>query len=172
MKKTIIDRLQKLQVKMADKFPDINSGGCCVAAAHVAYQLKYRHNIPVCVRVECWGEDEMGDIDVARSNVENTALATTHDWNSNGIRFWHVIAEFEHNGNTYHFDSKGLAKVAFLECGGTISELSGISENVLYKGALTVEEALVLASKQDGWNPCFDRKDIPKLMNLISAQLR
>ncbi len=172
MKKTIIDRLQKLQVKMADKFPDINSGGCCVAAAHVAYQLKYRHNIPVRVRVENWYDDGPNNIDVVRTHLENTAMATTRDWNSNGIRFAHVIAEFDYGDTTYHFDSNGLATRQFVGGGDGRIEVSGISQSALYEGALTVEEALVLASKQDGWNPCFDRKDIPKLMNLISAQLR
>ena len=83
-----------------------------------------------------------------------------------------VAAKFDYGDTTYHFDSNGLATRQFVGGGDGRMEVSGISQSALYEGALTVEEALVLASKQDGWNPCFDRKDIPELMNLISAQLR
>lgn len=165
----ITKRLEKLAHRMQELFPEINSGGCCVAAAHVAYQLKYRHNIEAGIRVEAWSDsDPRPTIEVARANIKDVIHSTPSEWNSNGIHFWHVLTEFVIKGVTYHFDSRGLVAV---KPGKGSDEYSAISLIRLYPGLLTVEEALLLASKQKGWNETFNRKDIPALMDVIAEQL-
>ena len=165
----IIKRLERLAYALSESFPNLNSGGCCVAAAHIAYQLKYRHNIEVGIRVEIWSDTSpCPNIEVARANIKDVIHSTPSEWNSNGIHFWHVLTEFVVKGVKYHFDSNGIAAVDPDESG---YEYSAVSLVRLYPGILTVEEALLLASKQKGWNETFNRKDIPALMDVIAEQL-
>lgn len=159
-------RLKRLCDSINSNITNINNGGCCVFAAHVAYVLKYRHSIPVNIRVERWYDDEDNapSIDAARSNIADVSHCDAFDWNTNGISFSHVIAEVEIDGKVYHLDSNGLMSV-------TQPDVSAQSRIPLYKGSLTVEEALLICSEQSGWNHDFDRTQIPKIMDLIHAHL-
>lgn len=160
----LIDRLNALAKVVNYNIPRVNEGGCAVFASHVAYQLKYGHNLNhVVLRSGSWMNDDDRSIDDVRQHIPSNA--TTEEWNDNGVYFGHVIVEFTYKKKKYHYDShagvitaKGRKKTA----------LDGLP---LYDGHLSVEEGMQISSHQEGWNRSFSRRNIPKMIKMIHEHL-
>ena len=161
--KQLIKMLNELGKDAEQHLKNLNSGGCAVFAAHVGYALKYRAGLSnVVIRIgNPWADDEsdLVSVDEVRNNVHPNANAS--QWDSAGLIFGHVILEFV-TGKTKkklrHYDSSGVT--------GASNVTNNFGFN-LHPGYMTVEEGLQIASEQDGWNRCFDREQIPQLIQII-----
>jgi len=145
--------LNKLADKIRMDFPDINRGGCCVFAALVAKALQ--HYYPT--RVVAFNSSPQFSIDEVRAKVTKNSCK---EWDRNGIDFNHIVIEFtdpDDGDKVYHLDANGV----FIADGSISSYLTQV------KGHLTIKEACEIASLPDGWNPEFNRNNIPKIDKII-----
>jgi len=154
----LVRTLNQLGKDVKQKYPYINNGGFCVYAAIVSTELR-KKGIDARGIVASWmAEDSSTTIDEARKHVKGNTVSA---WNRNNIYFYHVGLEFEYKGKTRHYDTKGvkMAKAKF-------------DEMDIYKGRLTHAELKALASRQDGWNSQFNRKDIPAIRKLVRSHFK
>lgn len=143
------------------RFPNLNYGGCCVFAANVAERLARRSVSKVSVivpRVHI-------SLEAARNNIlrSNRTTSNMNNWQEEGIWFSHVGVRFFAYDNWYTYDSKRLRQDEHM--------FSTLPVYVACDGSLTIDEAKNLASTSSGWNPRFDRSDIPAIKRLIRSYL-
>jgi hypothetical protein len=163
----LIKQLKTLGKQTLDIIPEINSGGCCVFAAVVARRLD---NLGIEVKVVTVDlEDECSgpfDIDQVRKNVLIVApkgkVNTKEQWQRQGLSFFHVGVVFKWRGRWYSYDTSKVSRDP--------TTLGRWSYPVA-RGSLTIEEAEAFAAKEDGWNPCFDRDDIPTVHELVATNI-
>ncbi len=154
----LVTALDMLGSEVNERFPNIDSGGCCVYASIVAAALK-KHDIEAVGIVASWtAEGSRLNIDKIRTNIEKNTVFT---WNDNGISFTHVGLEFRINGRLKYYDSKGVKRA-----NGTLDEMK------VYKGRLSCDEMKKLAADWKGWNRSFNRDDIPALRRLVKSRLK
>lgn len=129
-----------------DVGPVINSGGCCVYAAHITSRLA-RLGVPA------WG---VVAHDYYRPVRNADELRLKHrpknmtDWNDCGLYFHHVLTRFVFAGRIWTHDSESL-----------VDSVSGRDPTYRYKlceGAFSSAELKTLAAC-DGWNPMFPREE-------------
>jgi hypothetical protein len=141
-----------------NKFPLLNWGACCVFASEVGKHLaKTKSFNKVKIRVADPTAREGYTISKARKNNHNNCC---YDWNKQGIYFGHVIVELLYRKKRYHIDSSGVHLAMRTDPSCYLP---------LYRGHLTIEEATVLASDKRGWNPTFNRKNIPAVKKTIAS---
>lgn len=157
----VIDNLNSLAAKLRDNFSDINYGGCGVVAAMVATRLSNR-GVPVLVRV---ANDRRSLTQIRQGilkKMRTKRLPTKSEWNCAGVCFGHVVVEFEHDGEKYHFDSNGVVKA---------SSNDPTFGSPIMEGHLSVSEAKKIA-REDSWNSDFDRDQIPDMRDTVSKFFR
>jgi hypothetical protein len=87
---------------------------------------------------------------------------TTAEWYYNGCDFWHVLVEFDYDGQTWLVDQEGIyTRESIPWQGMKVSD-----------GALTIQEALAFAADEAAWNDQFDRRQIPALRKDITRHFR
>ncbi len=151
----LVKTLNRLGKDVMQKYPLINYGGCCVYASMVSIELRKKGIAARGIVSSYYAETCDTTIDEARKKVrENNVF----EWNSNGINFFHVGLEFDYKGKTRHYDSTGVCVAK-----------KKLDKMPIYAGRLTHAELKALASKQDGWNSRFDRKNIPALRKLVRS---
>lgn len=152
----LIKRLNKLGADINERFPYINWGGCCVFASRVGRHLE-RIADSVVVRIgNDYGEWNANQrVDEIRPHI---ARNVPREWNKFGVHFAHVIIEFVYAGRKFHYDSLGVTKP---------DTHTKMGRYPLIAGGLTVGEATELCARQSGWNPCFDRDNIPAIEEMI-----
>lgn len=136
----------------------LNAGGCCVYAAHVAKRLQ--HIVPT--RVVVFNSEDI-DINYVRANVTNNY--SIREWYNNGMRFYHILVEFDYRGKTYLMDSTGIYD--------DLTHAGACAGDATYKtGELTIDETIAFASRPHGWNWWFDRRQIPTLKKHVNRTFR
>lgn len=149
-------QLRELANTLHRKLKRPNSGGCCVVAVEIAKHL--RDIYPTKLRVSTDYDELLGN------NVHEVAEQVCDhsdgwEWNDNGIYFGHVIVEFKYKGRNYHMDTSGVKRARSVDPS---------FEWFLYPGDLPFESAKILAAQDSGvWNASFDRKQIPKLRQMV-----
>jgi len=146
----IIDLLNNVAKRVSANVFGVNWGGCCVFASLVAERLQ--HLMPDMQIVVIDHDGWVLDLDKVRPQIEHNDPFT---WRDNGVFFNHII-QFVLDGKKYHYDSKGV------QTAGN----SGYYDILL--GSLTVAEATELAETPTGWNPAFDRHQIPEMRRIIN----
>jgi hypothetical protein len=155
----LIERLNKMGKVVNRRFPYVNNGGCCVFAAIVG-QILVQKGIPVKGIVAAWRAslDDTKPIYEIRKRVQSNLV---EDWERHGLCFSHVGLEFKHDGQKWHYHSKGAQKAG--------KEFDNMP---VFRGRLTVDEMAELAGTDNGWNPTFDRNEIPRMYSVIKLALR
>lgn len=156
----IVTKLDQLGVEVLRRYPDINSGGCCVYAAMIVAAL-HKHKIKAQGIVASWNAERMNyagaSIDTIRHYIVKNTLT---EWEDNGISFSHVGVEFEYKGlirkTKRHYDTSGVRPAGKM-----------LDSMPIYKGRLDLNELRTLAGRKDGWNSTFDRKQIPALRTFV-----
>lgn len=152
----LIEKLRQLGERVEEEFPRINQGGCCVYAAEVAKVIQQW--VPVRIRAYNWTTVEEP---LAALKVKNPAN-TMSVWYDLGLDFYHLVLEFDYEGETYRCDTSHTKKAEDCETYGN---------GQLLDGYFTLEEAEVLAADASGWNYLFDRESIPLLKCVIAEEL-
>lgn len=162
----IFQLLNNLADELNDDVRNVNRGGCAVLASHVGKHLRKVPGVKdVQLRVGDDESDHQGKhvIDLAREAINEANLgsnnARSYDWNDHGVSFGHVLVEFKHGRRKYHYDTYA----GVIRCRRT----TALHNYPLYKGGLTIEEGMSIASVADGWNDCFNRRQIPKMKRII-----
>jgi hypothetical protein len=150
----LIKRLNGLSNRVLNLSPYINSGGCCVFAALVGARLE-KIGKEVAIKVGS-GDGRAQPLDYYRKQVSSNRPT---EWNNAGLYFGHIVVEFFHDDDLYHYDATGM----HFADGKTYDGSYPIAD-----GSLTVAEAAEMASDPRGWNYAFDRKDIPDIERLIN----
>ena len=160
----IVKKLNHLGEEVKMKYPHINCGGCCVYAAMVVAALK-KHDIEGKGIVASywagspgWMSTDVATIDKARKKIQKNDI---NEWQSNGISFAHVGVEFTVDGVKRHYDTDGVRKAGKL-----------LDSMPIYTGRMEYIELRALAGSKKGWNPSFNRKDIPALRRLVKSRLK
>ena len=160
----IVAKLNKLGNDVMERYPNINRGGCCVYAAMIVAALK-KHDIDAKGIVASYGagkpgwmQKEVATITKARKKIQKNDI---NEWQSNGISFSHVGVEFKLDSEKKHYDSEGVRKAS-----------KKLDKMPIYAGRMEYLELRALAGKKDGWNTCFNRRDIPALRKLVKSRLR
>lgn len=157
----MVPELRTLMKEVNKKIDDINCGGCCVAAAIIAEHLRTK-NIPVKIVVlNDWGSSRsLTKIRKERQKANgNKQLLTNGEWCRGGVSFDHVVVIMTWYGRQYVID---------VESGCVIKKK--YLQDMGYKitsGQFTQKEAEYLANSSDGWNPWFDRGQIPRMYKII-----
>jgi hypothetical protein len=149
----LIKRLNGLGRRVLNLSPDINAGGCCVFAALVGARLE-KIGKEVAIKVGS-GNGRSRPLDYYRQQVGSNRPT---EWNDVGLYFGHIVVEFFHDDDLYHYDATGM----HFADGRTYDGGYPIAE-----GSLTVAEAAEMAADPGGWNTNFDRDDIPDIERLI-----
>ena len=157
MKRFPFAKVRDFLRKFDDTFEDINWGGCAVSAAILArHLLPHVDNLKIAA-YDNWRSTE-NNVERARRKVKHN---TVRDWNAAGIAFSHVWIEFEWNGRWYALDSDGMrSRFAMHEQWG-----------IPFEGSFTVQEMNVLTRHQRGWNPMFERDQIPAMRKYANKYL-
>jgi hypothetical protein len=145
------NQLQSLADDVLEKYPNINSGGCCVFAAHVAQELQHHFKVRIIAFSNNGNKNNIDDIrPLIKKNVPT-------EWRDNGCAFNHVVVEIMDNkGIVWNYDACGI-----FPDDGSICTFERL------QGYLTIKEALELANSKPGWNKVFNRRDIPAIRKLI-----
>lgn len=158
--------LNRLASDAQESFYGINNGGCAVFASLVALRLQ-KMGIPVWIRVaedsEILEDDGFPNVDEVRMKILSNAV---DNWNENGIKFGHVLVQFEFDGQQWVYDSHGIAPEGnqFLRWYGSHNDTQ------LYPGKMSVQEMIELSlHSKSGWNMTFNRANIPALTKMIST---
>jgi hypothetical protein len=144
----------------------INQGGCCVFA-NLLVKALMKHNIEAGGIVLSWEAKYFNENNNSFDQIRNSSRKNDPtEWNSNGVRFWHVAVEFKHKGKTYRADSDGIEEVR-------IKTKSEFRNAPVYNGYLTPEELNDFSSNKHRhcWNSIFDRDDIPRIQRLVEQHL-
>lgn len=155
----LIATLNNLAKQTIAQHPNVDKGGCCVVAAHIAQRLKALGVEAWVVTGSTWWTGSK-NIDEIRNDVQYNN--SKDDWESNGIDFAHVLVEFKWRGRYYAYDSTHGAVIA-PHYWNNICWIRNI-------GSFSVEEAHSFA-QDDGWNITFDRDQIPAIVNKIDQHL-
>lgn len=132
--------------------PYLDNGGCGVFAAAVAKEL-WKLGIPFNI------------VSAAPTSVTTTALDTVRSlcnsnvksqWSDNGATFWHVGLQVYIDGEWFSFDSTGLQ-----------SNTEKLGALDVKSGYWTLDEMMAFADEEEGWNSCFDRREIPRIERMI-----
>jgi hypothetical protein len=149
-----IEQLDKLCETLDNNFTNLARGGCGVVAACLAEEMS--RFLPVRVRVadrfSTWNT-----IDEARRGVKNNSPT---EWADNGVGLGHLFVEFAYNGQLYHMDALNIHEAFYDNTDPSL----GME---VTEGALTIVEAIEMASYSKGWNPQFDRRQIPAIQRTI-----
>jgi hypothetical protein len=129
------------------KHPDINYGGCCVFAALLAPSLKKLGKVKI--RVQDFDTD-LDAIAYARERVKSNNV---HEWNDQGVHFYHVAIELEYKGKKYHVDACGVSDATRFD---------------FLKDGLTFKEATELGNNPLGWNRSFNRLEVPMIKRRVN----
>jgi len=154
----LIDTLRDVGRDTLSEFSTINWGGCCVYAAVVAAWLQ-EHDITT------WGlvADKKQSPSAVDSARPKDPLFVSN-WNDNGITFFHVMVQFEHEGKVWTHDTESTIDNE-LEC-KAVTQFS----NKICPGYLEVAELVSLASDSH-WNSQFDRSLIPSVAKRVWRNL-
>lgn len=147
----LLDMLNELAVVALRNISFLNCGGCAVFA-HLVGQELHKLNIPYFGIV---AEEDHHDLDQLREEIDNTY--SKRGWNDAGLYFMHVGVGFHLDNVLYHYESLEGAK----EADGTLCDL------IVCDGILIPEELEAIALEARGWNPWFDRGQIPTLKKII-----
>ena len=138
-----------------EKHEYINWGGCCVFAGILGKHLAEVGKVRVRVINSVYGSSS--NIDQVRKKIRKNEST---EWNRHGIGFNHVVVEFAYKRRKYAMDSEG------------IRVLTPDLDKRYVEGALTVKEAQELGSTQRGWNPMFDRGEIPAIRSKVQRYFK
>lgn len=154
----IVEKLRKMGDEIQTAIPWINHGGCCVYAAAVCNALSELGYTAWGVVLDCDSEGDMNQIKQKHNPL------SPRDWNDHGVKFMHVVTQFEENDGTIwtHDSTKTVSDERAFE--------SMWSE--VRPGYLTIPDLVELASHNKGWNSMFDRGKIPLLLRLVTKHLR
>lgn len=153
--------LRKIQNEVNDKICNLNNGGCGVFAYLVGEELK---NLGVEVEVitpvgKRHGQDKF-PAEQVRHFVRNKN--DTNDWDTNGLSRKHLAVRFKTNkGKVYTYDSDAFRR------GASKFGIWGDQSDMTFGTGLTVEECRLMSESPDGWNPTFNRRQIPKLRRIV-----
>lgn len=152
-------RLENLGGAITEHIDRPNYGGCGVIAGKVGRALQALDVLcEVVTPVGGWNQEPAA---VVRSNV--TRPGSCKDWDRNGLSRMHLAVRFRYRGATYCWDSEAL-----YEGGSVFGPYSTTAE---FGDGLTVSECVKLSSRQAGWNPDFDRRQIPLVAHLVQHYL-
>lgn len=157
----LIDSLNKLADELITNHPRVDHGGCCVVAAQMARYLSTIVPTRIVAGIG-WCGDPDADLDHIRNVIDDPK--SKMDWEMKGVDFHHVLIEFEHNGETYTFDSTDGVKRRdeFWENQRAITPADG---------EFLVDEARSFAD-EDSWNPMFSRREVPTVRRRITNFFR
>lgn len=148
-------RFDNLQAAIAEHIENINYGGCGVVAGFAGRVLEAL-DVPVDVLTPYRPASDV------RPQVEKPGSA--RNWSQNGLERSHLVVRFRMDGVSTTWD-------AVLGLGGGRQVGGWASGDAEFGDGLTVTECVAMSSRQAGWNPDFDRKQIPKLRALVDYHL-
>lgn len=153
----MINRIKSICKNVNSEIEHMNSGGCCVFASIITPYLMELGLKPK-IRVANWNHKQpmIGSI---RKKIDTNDIK---QWNSNDVSFGHVVVEVTCNDSKYLVDSKNV----MLKTG----HIEPTCNMKMMRGELKLNEAVAISSKQSGWNPRFDREQIPRLRALVHSQ--
>lgn len=162
---TIIDKLNNLAWKADTQINGLNAGGCAVFAYEVAKRLN-ELGIPAkgVVAMSQWAlpsrKSKWPSVAKARENIRDVGDGL--EWSDNGVDFHHVGVEFTIDGVKYHYDSNGVT--------GAKPWLNRHHWKVI-PGRLSTDDLEKLVANRWNWNPEFDRRQVPKIHNMVEKAL-
>ena len=138
------DLMNALSKELMDKHPDVDYGGCCVVAAHVAKHLSRYTEVEV-QATDCW----IDSFDDLRNANPEWLTRTSFD---------HVYIRYRENGKWRYFDATDGVR--------SKGPTSFFASRV--KGKVTLQEATKLAN-HNRWNEDFGiETNRPKVRRLIT----
>ena len=153
----VTDFLSSLGEEVDFLFDNVNYGGCCVYASIVGKHLK---KLGMQVRGKVVGgrfDHQVLDVDRIRRRI-NIQTPKMIDWSSEGLCFNHVAV-------SVFYEDKWLIH----DTTNTEVEGSDFGGRILHKGSLTTHDLTCLAM-ETGWNPDFDRAQIPDMTQFIGYE--
>ena len=136
-----------------DKFNYINYGGCGVMAYILARQFSkvtQTRIVSNCGRANA--------INIVRKEIANNTMVIDDLYN---IFINHAWVEFKVNGRWYGVDSDGIRKMKDMH----------IVNGKPAAGGFSIKEMHLININKIGWNPQFDRGQIPGMKRMINRKL-
>lgn len=165
MSTDILQSLRELAEDITRKIKNPNYGGCGVIAGLVGMQLQ---RMGVVVDIVTPDGKYVWD-GVPASEIRHLVRDETdpEDWDSNGLNRGHMAVRFLYNGVVHTWDSDGIHPEG---AQGWFGKEGDRTDSKLGEG-LTPTETLRMVSNPEGWNSTFNRKQIPKIENLVMKHL-
>lgn len=140
---------------------NIACGGCAVFAHALGRELQ-RNNIPVnIVSLGMWpSADPSGVVERIRNSG---GIHSASDLHSNEVLMYHVLVEIEVEGELIYLDSYGINHIQ------PDDSINFHGYSLYIDGRMTLEECGIISSLEDGWNPTFDRRNIPTVYEFVNS---
>lgn len=158
--KELLRRLRKLSKAITLHIDRVNWGGCAVVAGLAGKHLQAQGVMVEVVTSIGWGGMPAGKI---RHRVSNTK--DPQDWSNNGLSRSHLAIRFRSGRRTYTWDSDGVL------AGAGVFGKAKTATTPAFGDGLSVQECIEMSRTGRGWNPDFDRKQIPMLRHLVQHHL-
>ncbi len=150
-----IDKLGYAVSELDLQFTDANCGGCG-AIAVMLYRLAEQLGLNPVIR-NYDGSHEPSIDEVRNDLMTDPNHSRLCDWNAHGMWFTHVWVEFSLDGTYYAMDACGVVEAQ------DMYDYWGSPRD----GYFTVEEMESLGNDHGGWNPTFDRDQLPYMTDLV-----
>ena len=161
--KRVLTALRDFSATVREEIHLINNGGCCVYAAHVAEALAQIPGVKAEVVTTNSGNSVKSLDELRKRRVNMTDM---YDLERNGVSFFHLATRFYIKGEAFTHDVDRTR-----QHGSQFGHRRWSAPYRAHQGAFTIEEALALAGNSRGWNPTFDRDQIPRLKELVREYL-
>lgn len=146
-------------------YPKINEGGCCVYASIIGEELLARG---IKTRIVVAGSNKAKtNLNRVRRKIDNTNQKI--GWHAVGIYFNHVGVEFRLGGKWFIYDSEGVNPRSLTL--GVWKAPMKLGNFKVHPGFISVADATALGDEPEGWNDCFDRKEIPNMKERVKKFL-
>ncbi len=126
----------------------IDFGGCGVFAYLAGSCIAQFDNCKVRVKVRNY---EGGNLNEA---VPDDGIHIIHNWNENGVHFNHIVLKIKLRGQkAFYLDSNGIYH----------------PDRWVMRGSIPVDYIQGIVGKRVGWNTCFDRDQIPNMVEALET---
>jgi len=147
--------LRRISEVVNEEVESLNSGGCAVFAVELAKRLQA---IGEAVNIRVYNYSPVDVEHVERTYFNDSKPESSKEWCANNVHFVHVVVEWGDrlwDSESEVYTSNGERWKGWY---------------VLAEGNISMSAIEVLANHRSNWNPTFDRKQIPRLLQIMDNE--
>jgi len=161
--KVLLKRLKEMASELGDNVPDLNRGGCGIAALAIHKHLSAHVD---CELVVINGN---GPVDIDKLLETKPALlneSSGYRWCRSGVDFHHIAVTAKIGGTRYIIDSDGVVPHR------TYARDKKEQGLAVCKGTIPIPTLKKLVDHVSNWNPTYSRKKTPTVKKIVKTHFK